>query len=34
MTVRTTPDTAVSSESTGLQTLTLSSSAMPRRNVW
>ena len=34
MTVRTTGDTAASGESTGLQTLTLSSSAMPRRNVW
>ena len=34
MTVRTTKQTAASGESTGLQTLTLSSSAMPRRNVW
>jgi prepilin-type N-terminal cleavage/methylation domain-containing protein len=34
ITVRTTAENAVSGESTGTQTLTLSASVMPRRNVW
>lgn len=34
ITVRLSGDTAMSSESTGNQTVTISSSVMPRRNVW
>lgn len=34
VTVRTNSDTNVSSETTGTQTVTLSASVMPRRNVW
>ena len=34
LTVRTTAATSMNSETTGMQTVTLSSSAQPRRNVW
>lgn len=34
LTVRTTAETSMNSETTGQQTVTLSSSAQPRRNVW
>jgi hypothetical protein len=34
ITVRTTEENSLASETTGTQTLTLSASVMPRRNVW